>query len=524
MENIKHKSKTHHAANGNHATTEQQTIDLQAERERQKQTAQKERKIYVSSEIGQLQRLIVHSPDAGIGKVVPRKSQDWLYDDIVDIDKMRAEYNEYLQVLLWVLDPDKIRGVEITEDFYKPTRKNAYYNSDKVLDVEYLLVNILEKPDVRVRLVTHVCAAEKCSLRVINRLLALDTNLLARALITGIISSEKGDEFIFPPIPNLIFTRDIGIVVNNHLLLTKPAQLARTREAILTKYIACYALFPDANDFEELVIEIDGDRSFLLNDTDVPEVATIEGGDVMMISPDHLMIGCSERTSSKGIESAIRQLFRRNAVQKVTVIKIPSKRDYMHIDTVFTQVKRNMWVVFGQFLDRSHDLKGKYISDVITRNRENRLDSKVTITQFIRKATLKGYAIKVNKVKNLQKLLRQISFKDFGSRDCTIIRCAGGKFPYDEREQWTDACNLLALKEGIVIGYDRNKETEKEFVKHGFTLLKSADFIAQMQAGKSLDEVLTGDTLILLPSSELSRARGGSHCMSMPLLRSDWKP
>lgn len=321
-------------------------------------------KIFVTSEIGQLQRLLVHSPDAGIGKVVPRKSQDWLYDDIVDIDKMRAEYNEYLQVLLWFLDPDAIRGKEITEDFFKPAKKGDYFNSDKVVEIEHLLIKILDISDVRQRLVTHVCAAEKCSLRVINRLLELDTELLARVLITGVISTDKIDEFIFPPIPNLIFTRDIGIVINDFLLLTKPAQDARIREAIITKYIAAYALFPNIGEFENRVIEIEGDKSFLLHETNSSNISTIEGGDVMMISPEHLLIGCSERTSPKGIENTIRQLFRRNVVQKVTVVKIPSKRDYMHIDTVFTQVKRNMWVVFGQFLDQSHDVKGKFISEV----------------------------------------------------------------------------------------------------------------------------------------------------------------
>ncbi len=67
------------------------------------------KKIHVSSELGTLKRLLVHSPDAGIGKVVPRKSQDWLYDDIVDLDKMRAEYNQYLQVLLWLIDHECIK-------------------------------------------------------------------------------------------------------------------------------------------------------------------------------------------------------------------------------------------------------------------------------------------------------------------------------------------------------------------------------------------------------------------------------
>ena len=77
------------------------------------------------------------------------------------------------------------------------------------------------------------------------------------------------------------------------------------------------------------------------------------------------------------------------------------------------------------------------------------------------------------------------------------------------------------MREGIIIGYDRNIKTEAEFRKRGFAVMRSAEIIEQVEQGKSIDEVVTGDTLILLPSGELSRARGGTHCMSMPLLRDD---
>jgi arginine deiminase len=90
-------------------------------------------------------------------------------------------------------------------------------------------------------------------------------------------------------------------------------------------------------------------------------------------------------------------------------------------------------------------------------------------------------------------------------------------FPHDEREQWTDSCNVVALKEGVVIGYDRNDKTADAFRDQGFNVITTAELFARFEEGLRPDDV--ENTLILLPSAELSRARGGSHCMSMPLLR-----
>jgi len=86
-------------------------------------------------------------------------------------------------------------------------------------------------------------------------------------------------------------------------------------------------------------------QHFLRPGEDQDEKTTLEGGDVMMISPEHLIIGCSERTSASGANEAIKLLFAKDIVKKITVVKIPHRRDYMHIDTVFTQVKRNVWAV-----------------------------------------------------------------------------------------------------------------------------------------------------------------------------------
>ncbi|MGB1318395.1 MAG: arginine deiminase family protein, partial [Flavobacteriales bacterium] len=201
--------------------------------------------IHVSSEVGKLKRMIIHSPDAGIGKIAPRMQEELLYDDIVYLDKMRQEYREYLKVLLWFLDPDTLRAQDANNsDFFKPS-KEGFFDSDKVLDAENLLMKVLQKEDVKKLIVASICSIEKCDFKTQARLIRMDAGDLARTLITGCIESDDNEEYLFPPIPNLIFTRDICIVVNDHLVLIKPAEKGRAREAQLIKYIAYFALFGD---------------------------------------------------------------------------------------------------------------------------------------------------------------------------------------------------------------------------------------------------------------------------------------
>jgi arginine deiminase len=102
-----------------------------------------------------------------------------------------------------------------------------------------------------------------------------------------------------------------------------------------------------------------------------------------------------------------------------------------------------------------------------------------------------------------------------------FIYSGNNEFPYGAREQWTDSCNLLAIKEGVVIGYDRNDKTLEAFKNAGFEAVKMEDLLQDFENGIKNPETMT-DTFIMLPSAELSRARGGSHCMSMPILRSEF--
>ena len=471
--------------------------------------------VAVSSEVGRLRRVLVHSPDSGLGKVVPSKAQDWLFEDIVHLDTIRRkEYDFYTKILLYFLDPAKIRGrlAEIDHEgqhraFYKPG-DDQFYRSEKVVELQWLLADILTSHEIKLKLVASVCAIEGCSYDTQKELQQLDSVQLAKTFISG---SMNNDRMLFAPIPNFIFTRDIGIVINHYVLLNKPAKKARTREALLAKYIFFnHPLFEEYND---RIIELaDTHHHFLLPREGDDHKVTLEGGDVMVVSKDHLLIGVSERTSLEAAHQAIKVLFQRNVVKKITIIRIPKKRDFMHIDTIFTQIKRNVWILLGTFSKKA--IKREDEDEVQRILENNKKEDKLHIIQFRKKD--QGNPEYFD---NLEDLLTDISKNDL---ECTekvkFIYSGNNEFPFDTREQWTDSCNLLALKEGVVLGYDRNDKTIEAFRTGGFDVIHAEELIARMESGETDPDDLE-NTLILMPSAELSRARGGFHCMSMPLHR-----
>jgi len=469
-------------------------------------------KIDVTSEIGNLRALLIHSPDSGLGKVVPSKAQDWLFEDIVHLDTVRKnEYDYYVKLLMYFLDADKIKGKLKTIDapahkraFFKPDNA-GFHASNKVIEIQTLLADILLDAGIRKKLVASVCAIESCNYRLQEKLIDTDPVELAKILISG---SLENDEMIFAPIPNLIFSRDVGITINNYVLLNRPAKKARARETLLMRYI--FFNHPLFAKYQHNILEIpESMQHFLRPGEDNTERTTLEGGDVMMVSPQHLLIGCSERTSPTGANEAIKLLFEHNVVEKITVVKIPHKRDYMHIDTVFTQVKRNVWVLLGSLAIGESPIEDK---EPLSWFADKKSKDKTEIVQF-----RKGK--KTKKFDCIEDLLSNISEKDLQSEEKTrFIYSGNGAFPYDAREQWTDSCNLLAVKEGVVIGYDRNDKTVEAFKQNGFDVIKVKELIEKFE-NNEIDPQTMKDTLILMPSAELSRARGGFHCMSMPILR-----
>lgn len=480
--------------------------------------------LHVSSEIGVLRKLLIHSPDSGLGQVVPSKAQDWLFEDILHLRTVREhEYDDYLRVLFYFLEPDRreeLANLPPDRAFFKPEHPD-FHRSEHVIEIQSLLSDLLERNDLRKELTAAVCALEGCNYQLKEKLESLQPKELSKAILSGFLPPSEGsldglierqssrkETMIFSPVPNLIFTRDLAIVINDHILLNKAAKRARSRESLLIRYIVYnHPLF---SAYRDRILEIpDPEQQFLRPDDEHHELrSTLEGGDVMVVSPDHVLIGCSERTSIHGVNETVKLLFARNIVSKITVIKIPNKRDYMHIDTLFTQVRKNTWVLLknlGASTGTEKDIAHFFLPPKA---------AELQISQF-----RKGQEQKPRSFENLEMLLKQISREDLGcDGEVTFIYSGNGEFPYDAREQWTDSCNLLALREGVVLGYNRNDRTIEAFREKGFTIYPVRDLLQQFEDGTLTPDEL-GDTFISMPSSELSRARGGFHCMSLPILR-----
>ena len=494
---------------------------------------------YVESEIGTLRKLIIHSPDGGIGKIIPGTFADNLYDDIVHLKSMQKEYNHYVMLLLYFLDSEKIEYIkkclnscdEKTKANCFIPGKKEYFNSDKVLEVQHLLEQILKEESIKLRLISAVCSYEESSHKTQQQLeLIDDMALLAKILISGILpkaaSGLQEDQYIFPPVPNFIFTRDIGIMIKDHILLSRMATTARKRESLITKFLALYFLFKEDTG---KVIEIIEDSDFFLYEERERKARfiSIEGGDIMMIHPQHLIVGCSERTSSNAINEIVHTIFSKElGIEKISVVKIAKNRAQMHIDTIFTQVKRNVWVLYGRYSENiiaaENKVKQSYLKRLVHQPELHGIEEP-EVLQFYKPADAMykpdaDYGTN-KKPGGIEELLVQVSVEDYhcDPDDVKIIYSGGNEFPYDDREQWTDSCNVVALKEGVVIGYDRNDYTAGSFRSHGFDVITTTELFKKFDEG--LEPQSLTDTLILLPSAELSRARGGSHCMSMPLLR-----
>lgn len=476
--------------------------------------AQEKFNVNVNTEIGRLRKLLIHSPDSGLGKVVPSKAQDWLFEDIVHLDTIRKdEYDYYIKLLMYFLDPEKIKGKLAKIDseaagrgFFKPDSP-AFHASENVIELQQLLSDILENTSIKKKLSASVCAIEGCTYKLQLQLIEIEPKELAKTLISGSLTDGR---MIFSPIPNLIFTRDVGTTINDYILLNKPAKKARVRESLLMRYI--FFNHPLFAAYKDHILEIpDGEHHFLRPGEDLENRTTLEGGDVMMVSKNHVLIGCSERTSPYGANEAMKLLFENNVVEKVTVVRIPNKRDFMHLDTVFTQVKRNMWVLLHSI---AHVEENKHTNPIDFLVQPEPKEQTEIIQFYKDKSSPKHY-------KSMEELFEDISVNDLKSTGPTeFIYSGSGIFPFDAREQWTDSCNLLAIKEGVVLGYDRNDKTVEAFKKHGFNIVKVKDLINDLESGKANADTIT-DTLILMPSAELSRARGGFHCMSLPILRDE---
>ena len=281
-------------------------------------------KVYSNSEIGRLKSVLVHRPDEGISRISPKRAEELLFDDIVHLPRMQYEHDVFTGLLKHFVDAESS-------------------SKGGLIYVHELLSEALGTDDKkRDRFLKMILDYEELPESFIKFLADLPDEELADTLISGYHKADK--RYLFDPIPNFIFTRDIAITVKDHIIISKANKEARFRENLLTRFILnTHPTFSDL---------VENDRLINLNDVEKfppskhGEVVSVEGGDVMMFHENYLLIGSSERTTDHAIQSLAQELFKRKIVENVVRIKIPNNRSYMHIDTIFTQIDKNVIVCF----------------------------------------------------------------------------------------------------------------------------------------------------------------------------------
>jgi len=360
---------------------------------------------------------------------------------------------------------------------------SLFIGKENVHETVDLLVEALkDDSNEKEELIEAIVEFEELPSKYGELLSGLDNETLAQVLIEGYY--EKEDIILFDPIPNFIFTRDIAVFVKDYVIITKVAREARQRENWLTRFIIyAHPLFSDYQKNNKIIN---------LNHVDhfppsrKGENVNVEGGDVMMIQGNYLLIGCSERTTPHAVHSIKDFVFKHDILDHIVQVNIPSDRSCMHIDTLFTRIHHEHVVGYKPIVMDGHN------SSVIVHCKSGEPRQYNSIKEFFCKEI---------------------------STDIKFIMAGDGVSPYQEREQWTDGCNLVSLKPGVALTYDRNPHTESAFQQAGYQVIHADAFLKSVKAGE-IDFEKVENTIITLPSNELFRARGGSHCMTCPFERS----
>jgi arginine deiminase len=271
-------------------------------------------RIRVTSEVGDLEAVVCHTPGPELQAVTPTNRADFLYDDIIDLELARREHQRFKSVLARFAEVYEVR--DLLEDVLGETEVRSFL-IEKVMDVAQ------SEPLGR-------------------ELMAMPAEELARVFVEGRAVQERRplerllnvDSYELPPLPNLFFTRDAAMVVGDGALVGAMKHNVRWTEEILMKTLFLY--------HPKLA------NSGLIYDGSEERRAgfTIEGGDVHILRPDLVVMGLSERSSPGAFDHIAEQLAQRIGITDILAVVLPWDRAMIHLDMIFTMVDRDQCVVF----------------------------------------------------------------------------------------------------------------------------------------------------------------------------------
>lgn len=376
--------------------------------------------IHNFSEIGKLNKVLLHRLGAEVEALTPDNFERLLFDDIPFLKVAQQEHDRFAEVL-------RENGVEViyyvdetakalADDAVKKQFVNDFIDKSEIYaeGVKEAMFDYLYKLPAKA-LVEKVIAGVKKT----------DFKVEKATSLADLITSDY--PYYADPMPNLYFTRDPGACVGNGLNVHHMSTPARRREALLLKY-----MFNHNKDFapEGTNLWYDYDHEY-----------SIEGGDVLVLSKDIVAIGLSQRTTARGIERFAENILNKSSFKKVLVFDIPKKRAFMHLDTVFTMVDYDKFTIHPE-------IEGPLKLFEITLGKDGKAQF-TTITDE----------------------LHNILAKELKLPAVDLIRCGGNDLVAAQREQWNDGSNTLCIAPGTVVTYERNYVTNDLLDKKGIKVL-----------------------------------------------------